>query len=298
MLWTLLTYFGGVESQSEDKSFIRWQIISKIFTAGVLAGQNPPSIISSLPNESHLIACGKEIGALVSLLAKGALDCLPGVDSLMVNLVRRSLALQTDKYQNCQGNNFDCELSARSKMSYKNTVNYLWKATNPYKIAGSGFPVFQYEPVSGSLSQGSSTTHEEICELLLPSSLIVRRCLELLVAWTERIPAKKIRMARLSRSVNLLLKDLTEQASQFEESILDGETRHDHNTAFEIIFSGSEVKATRKAADRRATFLREAAAYLRSSFDFLISRYSKSDSESDSFNRMGKSLELEVKLTL
>jgi hypothetical protein len=263
-LWKLLAYFGAPKSSEEGKHFVRWKLISKLLSGGVLAGQSDQSIDRLSPSESQLVSCEREIGYLVSLLSTGSLDSVPGTDSVIINLIRRAITLQVDDYMGNAGSRVACYPAINDKKSERKLIGNLWKATHPLRFMDStsvrteSCSVFEIWQSFDSIPDSSA-----IQSLVLPSSLILRRCISLLPAWIQCVPAKKVRQSRLAKSIISLVKSLVDQAAEVEKAVSEKFVSGASLDSFEVAFSSKPSVESDTDLGRKAVFLRESAAYLK-----------------------------------
>jgi hypothetical protein len=263
-MWSLLAYLScSTKPILEEKGVHRWQLISKIFTRSVLAG-SPTEPLP--PCESQLEICAGELKYLTSLLLSGALDCLPGRDSILVNLVRRSLLLQGDAFLYDEDSRMAAYPSIKDEKAEKKFMVKLWETIGD-------------ETITVGVAQGRSadfgralSSQKVACSVMgqpivLPSSWITRCCLALLSAWTQRVPVKKARLSRLANAVNSLTKSLIEECAELDSEPVSTASSHVAPDSFEAAFSSSPYSSSTPVRSglgprRKALFLREAAAYL------------------------------------
>jgi hypothetical protein len=262
-MWSLLAYLScSTKPILEEKGVHRWQLISKIFTRSVLAG----SLSEPLPPcESQLEICASELKNMTSLLLSGALDCLPGRDSILVNLVRRSLMLQGDAFLYDEDSRLAAYPSIKDEKAEKRCMVKLWERIGD-------------ETITVVVAQGRSTeigktlsSQKAACSfmgqpIVLPSSWITRCCLALVSAWTQRVPVKKVRQTRLANAVNSLTKSLIDECAQLDAEPVSTVSSDVGADSFEAAFSLGPYSSTPTKSGlgprRKALFLREAAAYL------------------------------------
>jgi hypothetical protein len=263
-MWSLLAYLSSsTKPVLEEKGVHRWQLISKIFTRSVLAG-SPTEPLP--PCESQLAICAGELKHLTSLLLSGALDCLPGRDSILVNLIRRSLLLQGDAFLYDEDSRMAAYPSIKDEKAEKRVMVKLWEMIGD-------------ETITVDIAQGRSaefgrtlSSQKVACSVMgqpivLPSSWITRCCLALLSAWTQRVPVKKARLSRLANAVNSLTKSLIEECAQLDAEPVSTASSHVDPDSFQAAFSSGPYSSSTPARSglgprRKALFLREAAAYL------------------------------------
>jgi hypothetical protein len=275
-MWSLLAYLScSTKPILEENGVHRWQLISKIFTRSVLAGSPTESLP---PCESQLEICAGELKHLTSLLLSGALDCLPGRDSILVNLVRRSLLLQGDAFLYDEDSRMAAYPSIKDEKAEKKFMVKLWE-----KIGDETITVGAAQGRSADFGRALSI-QKVACSfmgqpLVLPSSWITRCCLALLSAWTQRVPVKKARLSRLANAVHSLTKSLIEECAHLDAEPVSTASSHVGPDSFQAAFSSSGPDSFQAAFSsspyssstpvrsglgprRKALFLREAAAYL------------------------------------
>jgi hypothetical protein len=263
-IWSLLAYLScSTKPILDEKGVHRWQLISKLFTRSVLAG-SPTEPLP--PCESQLDICAGELKHLTSLLLSGALDCLPGRDSILVNLVRRSLLLQGDAFLYDEDSRMASYPSIKDEKAEKRFMVKLWE-----KIGDETITVGVAQGRSAEFGRALSSQKVAYSfmgqPLLLPSSWITRCCLALLSAWTQRVPVKKARLSRLANAVNSLTKSLIAECAQLDSEPVSTAGSHVAPDSFQAAFSSSPYSSSTPVRSglgsrRKALFLREAAAYL------------------------------------
>jgi hypothetical protein len=266
-LWGLLAYFSAPKSIPEERYFVRWQVISKLFSVGVLAGDPDEMNSAELPppSEPHLSACEKEIGFLTSLLFRGILDTLPSTDSVVTNLIRRALALQGDDYLGNEESRANCYPMLHDGKSEKKLVSRLWKATHPLFFMDADLVLSDSCSVFDVIFADKGVEEErlKLQHLLMPSSKVLRRCLALLPAWIRRVPGKKVRQSRLLKALNSLSASLIEEAIKAEEQISAASGLANESNSFETAFAAKSPIESGTGLERRSIFFREAAASLK-----------------------------------
>lgn len=264
-LWGLLAYLGQSKSLPADQSNARWQVLSKLFSCGVLAGEVREGTATERlpPSRPQLLACEKEIRFFTNLLSTGKLDSLPSSDSVLVNLIRRSLILQGDEYLLNPESSSNLYSMAGNPKSEKKFVTRLWKATHPLFFASSD--LVQADIVSDikfNDAKGGETL--TIKNILAPSSNVLKRCLELLSAWIRCLPDKKARQNRLLKALNVLRKTLVDEACQRSNS---GGSKQMNTSekpdSFEAAFAVTPNGSDKSQSEQMVGFSRESAAWLK-----------------------------------
>eukprot|EP00980_Cylindrotheca_fusiformis_P029617 scaffold23625_cov137-Cylindrotheca_fusiformis.AAC.2 len=263
-IWSLLAFLARSKSiVANGRSNSRWQLMSKLFSCGVLA-QDEVEIKSTEklpPSKAQLSACEKEIGFFATLLDRGSLDILPSSDSVLVRLIQRGLALQADEYTSIlqSSEQFHSAIAGRGAKKF---VGRLWVASHP---------LFFSEPstiqgrIDSSFSMCSIDNGEKdsfrVQDLLVPTSGVLKRSLELLSTWVRHLPNKKVRQNRFKGALNTLRKGLLNDVhgpSKQEKC-----TTTKQSTAFESAFGTGGQEDEASGSERARSFKREAAAWLR-----------------------------------
>ena len=283
-LWGILAYVGGANSSSAATTLPRWQLISRIFSCGVLAGEkfqiNSKEWLP--PSEAQLVACRKEIGYFTGLLAQGTLDALHTSDGVVTKLIRRSLELQSDVYFGNERARARYYPMLSNEKSTQKIISRLWKASHPLFFLpkdGEDNPIVEYQACDSfalpSDFESADQDHPRLKTLFAPTSDMLTGTLKLLCTWIPRIPAKKARQNRLGKSLQNLQKELLDLAKEAEaismESAREAVSEDSFAAAFSQCIPSRGIGG--KAAGRRAIFLREAAAYL-----FLVEILSRTNS--------------------
>ena len=263
-IWGLLAYLGQSKSIVAEQSNARWQILSKLFSLGVLAGEvtERTTTIPLPPSRSQLLACGKEISFMNALLSRGKLDGLPSSDSVLINLIRRSLTLQGDSYLSNPASTSELYPMATNHKSEKKFVARLWKASHPLFFASSHLE----EPamISDILFDDKEEQTLSAKYILAPSSNILKRCLELVSLWIKSLPDKKARCNRVIKALNGLQKALVDEATQYSTDGKSNGTEKDKPDSFEAAFSAiSSATESISKQSERMVFFREAAAWIK-----------------------------------
>ena len=208
-LWSIFAFLGESSSQIDAGSASCWQLLSKLFSSGVLFENDVSNDTAPMkylpPSVEHLHTCEQEIGFFSELLSKGVLGSVPSSDSMLVNLIRRSLALEGDSYQrNKYARKKSIPTITNGKES-KRLVARLWKAADPSYFLAPDRIRSKTLP-SGLLSLGNAAEGEvaTVKNALLPTSNMLRRCLELLHVWIKCLPQKKVRRNRFHKAVNTM----------------------------------------------------------------------------------------------
>jgi hypothetical protein len=245
-VWKLLAYFGVPRSiPAEPKSIMRWQLISKLFVTVFHTEQSNGFSSPLRPSDGQMLTCERSIGYLADLLFAGALDNLPATDTIVTNVIQRSLTIQSDSFLTETG----YESSSLNSELDKNILESIWKASHPIHFGHDkgNTPRRPCLVFNSSQFLARSDGNNGLEDMVLPSSPILGRCLSLLVLWVQRVPSKKARQCRLLTAISELVKSLLGQAERLE-SISRGDS-------FQAMFSTAP-------SNRAPVFLREAASLI------------------------------------
>lgn len=256
-LWRILAFVGAAPSIPADKSIFRLQLISKLFSNGVLAVETAGKEESLPPCEDQLLASQQEILYFSSLLRKGVLDSLPKTDSMLVKLVQHSLQLQVDSLKGNGHARVSSFPDSHDDVLAKKTASMFWRVTHPLYVNAS-VENCRHVPVSehpfGKLHDKNEKTYKA---LLYPSSKSLLSCLSLVISWVDRVSVKKIRQNRLTNSLtalqNELLKENIQPPQQKVEKV---------DVTFEDAFSLQSSVEIGIGSERANIFRKEAAAYI------------------------------------
>ena len=261
-LWGLLAFFGAPNSIPEKVSLSRWQIINRLFVGSVLAVESNESP-SLPPSESQLSACWNEMTYLRKLLSKGALMSMPSSDSMVVNLIKKAVMLQSDDYFGNELSRIECLPLIRDEKDDRKMIARLWKATSPLffmdpgSVRQSTISLFDisFDPRVG----GDSAMLQD---LFMPTSKILRECCALLPAWIQHIPEKKVRQKRLYSALNSLVESILGLASKSDAQCPTA-TNQESSNSFESVFAVQPPIKSGTGTQRRSIFLLEATALLK-----------------------------------
>jgi hypothetical protein len=250
----LLAYLSSTTKTTPNGRSINgccWQVISKLFSCGVLAVDSTEVELPPCP--AQLKACEAELRYFTALLNKGQLDPLPSSDSVLINLIRRSLVLQGDDFHwNPEGSLFQ---QSRHKSEIK-LISRLWKQSHPlYFTKDLTFSVTTCRGIS--FRDDSSTGLMSIKNGLLPLSNVSKRSLELLCAWISRLPDKKVRRNRFIKALASLRTTLLSNVVPTQNAT--------NNTvdSFEAAFGASSLQKDTDGSKYKAGLFQEAVAWIK-----------------------------------
>ena len=263
-MWSFLAYFScSTQPALEDKGVYRWQLISKLFTRGVLTASPSESLP---PCESQLEVCAVELNNLTSLLLSSSLDNLPGRDSILANLIQRSLFLEADALFHNEDSRLSAYPSSTDEKADRRLAAKLWNRI--CNDTNSPTPVRQETfDIGRALTKGGEYTSFMGKPIVLPSSRLTLSCIALVSAWTRQVPLKKARRSRLANALNSLTKSLLEECTRLDAEPIVGDSSLVEADSFEAAFSSTPFSSSTPVksglgAKRKALFLREAVAYL------------------------------------
>lgn len=256
-LWRILAFVGSAHSISTDKSIFRFQVLSKLFSSGVLAVGNADIEDKLPPSEDHLSACQQELRYFSSLLRKGALDSLPKTDSMLVKLIQHSLQLQVDSYEGNGHARASCFPDTRNDTLAKKTASMFWRITHPLHYNSNKGNCRCVSINEFSFDQSYDKNDKTYKMLLYPTSDSLLSCLSLVISWVNRVSLKKIRQNRLSNSLKTLQNDLLKESSKPSE-----QSGKKVGATFEDAFSVQPPIEVGIGSERATVFRFEAASYL------------------------------------
>lgn len=256
-LWRILAFVGAAPSASTEKSIFRLQIVSKLFSSGVLAVEADGKNEKSPPREDQLLACQKEILYFSSLLRRGALDSLPKTDSMIVKLIQHSLNLQRDSLEGNSHARASCFPNSSDDGLAKKSSNMFWRISHPLSVKAAEANYRCISITDFSFDQSHINSDKTYKMLLYPTSRILRSCITLLINWINRVSTKKIRRNRLTNSLKVLQNELVKEANNRV-----GKPVSKENLTFENAFSVKPPIEVGVGLERASIFKIEAASYL------------------------------------
>jgi len=248
---------AAADSTSTDKSFDRWQLVSRLFSSSALAEYSPKGGEGrSPPSQPQLATCIREIGYLKMLLSsKSFINGLPGSDSVVTNLLKRSFLLQTDSLQLDQSNNKRPSIPIlKEGVQGRRLVSTLWKSSRIDFFQPSKISVQTKEPDERTPEVTAVCAELNIASILSPSYDLLGNSVDLLVHWIRRVPRKKARQLRLKKSLQALTKSLQEEATDSDKK--HEQTLSERTADFAAAFAANSNVS---GHSRKACFLWEAA---------------------------------------
>ncbi len=256
-LWRILAFVGTAPSIATDKSIFRLQIVSKLFSSGILAVETVGKEEALPPSEDQLLACQQEIRYFSSLLRKGALDSLPKTDSMLVKLIQHSLNLQRDSFQGSSRARASCFPNSGDDALAKKASSMFWRITHPLSFNSSVENCRCVSIREFSFDQRHDKNDKTYKMLLYPTSNVLLSCTTLLINWINRVSTKKIRQNRLANSLKALQNELLKaDNNRIEKSVENGDV------TFENAFSVKPPIEVGTGSERAAIFKLEAASYI------------------------------------
>lgn len=222
-VWSILGYFGRMKSPSSDVGH-RWRLFISLFLsqAGVLGEKaiaSSDKTISPLPpcNE-HLTSCATEIKFLSLLLKSRNLDPLPPNDTIFEKLFMKSVGLQADSLQ-YDNNARESFLNNYHEKSEMRTIRNLWESSDLINLESLILTDRSYTPqdmIQRLFYELSDIRTGEEILYQGPSSIMIRSCVSLCLAW-ELGCTKKARKIRCNKVVSELVNRLVTEAKSFEQ---------------------------------------------------------------------------------
>lgn len=258
--WNVLLFFGSSKSLQDQSNQARWQLITKLFSSSVLAKSiDEPSNLP--PNPLQLAAFESDIDKFIRLLGKGTLDALPGMDKLVINLIKKGIVLQAEDYLGNEESRF-CSFPAFE--ADKHTTKFiasLWKSTESLLLFNSSSTDDAWQTVYDLNFQLSKPQKKspKVKSLLLPSSSLLGGCMSLLVAWAHRVPKKKVRQMRFLKQLKSLRESLIAQEMGPKDQTFNGPSADPFGDAF----ADSRLIQIGDSKQRTSLLFGESSAYLR-----------------------------------
>ena len=246
---------GTAPSIPTDKSVFRLQIISKLFSSGVLTTEKVSEEDRLPPSRDHLFACQQEIKYFSSLLRQGALDSLPKTDSMLVKLIQRSLQLQIDSFEGDHEARASCFPNSQDDVVARKTSPIFWEMSHPL-FSNSNEVNYRYTKLTDFPFDRTCDNHKTYKMLLYPTSNVLLSCMSLVINWVNRVSSKKIRHNRLINSMKALQDELREKSKSTERHIKKVEV------TFEDAFAMKTPLEVGIGSERASIFKLEAASYL------------------------------------
>lgn len=216
---------------------------------------------SKLPcSPEHLCACHEEISCFASLISSGIMNCLPKTDSMLINLIRRSIILQSETYAGDESARLEWFRSLAKVKGEKKQSEIFWRFTDVTYL--SSVRVHPRRCLIFDMTEAAAIEDGECGyrNILRPSSKLVYSCLALLAEWAKNVPQKKARRARLIKAVEALCDALTSCA---QHKSRDSQPPSCDNLSFETAFGEKLPVENGCGASRAASFLKETSALLR-----------------------------------
>lgn len=256
-LWRILAFVGVAPSISTDKSVFRLQIVSKLFSSGVLAVATVGKEEKLPPSKDQLLACQQEIRYFSSLIGKGALDSLPKTDSMLVKLMQHTLQLQLESFEGNDYARASCFPSSSDDVVAKKTSPMFWRTTHPLYFNSKKVNC-RYVSITDFPFNHLYGKNEKTYKMLLyPTSDLLLSCLSLLTNWVNQVSNKKIRQNRLANSLKALQNDLLKKVSKYSEQPVKKA-----DVSFEDAFSVKPSIEVGIGSERATIFKLEAASYI------------------------------------
>jgi hypothetical protein len=256
-LWRILAFVGAAPTLSTDKSVFRLQIVSKLFSSGVLAVATVDKEEKLPPSKDQLLACQQEIRYFSSLIRKGALDSLPKTDSMLVKLMQHTLQLQLESFEGNDSARASCFPSSSDDVVAKKMSPMFWRTTHPLYFKSKKVNCRCVSITDFPFNHFYDKNDKAYKMLLYPTSDLLLSCLSLLTNWVNQISNKKIRQNRLANSLKALQNDLLKKVSKSSEQSVKKV-----DVSFEDAFSVKPSIEVGIGSERATIFKLEAASYI------------------------------------
>lgn len=257
--WKVFLFLGAAKSRKDDNQR-RWQLASKLFSSHVLAKPVEPS--EALPPNPLQLSCFEsDTRHLTQLLRNGALDNLPHSDKLVINLIKRGIRLQAEDYLGNEESWFRAFPSLGvSEKATTRFVARLWKHTHSLMLIDTSAVQCQQQGVHDiNLDMSRSLDKAlKVDGLLLPTSNVFASCLSLLVAWSQRLPEKRVRQQRFLKQ----LRSLRESLHGMENEVASQQVTKAASDAFADAFQDECPLEVGDSATRLTTFFSEVSSCL------------------------------------
>jgi hypothetical protein len=270
-IWILFAFCADAPTVECDVSNSdRWRLIASLFfsDAGVLSKDAMEPVGNDAvtpPSKEHIKSCLLEIGYLRTLITTTTLNPLPSSDGILIKLVQKCLHLQAQEYMySFESVNPDTmrglDAMDRARLSHMWSMTHLLLNHDARAAmdANSFATIVERDDfgerindmrVSGLMTGALSTS------ALSGVSVLV----SLIWAWVRQVPKKKARLFRLVESLNKLVSDCIDKASELEQATVHGAGGVDANSTFEEAFAPTVSNNGSRCA---AAAYREAAARL------------------------------------
>ncbi len=163
------------------------------------------------PSETQLTCCAEELSKLSSLLQSGAMDPLPNDDGVLIKILRKALALNSQR----RYEKITSQLSMLSKTLIQKDSKLIFKAWRESDLSLVTNDAFRAAESLTALLHidllEMNHSHDSSFFSLGPSSEVLKSVINLFDEWNQRMPRKKARRSRfgdvLLSFVNTTLKD-------------------------------------------------------------------------------------------
>lgn len=246
----------------------RWRLIASLFfsDAGVLSkGAMEPvgSDAVTPPSKEHMKSCLLEIGYLSTLVTTTTLNPLPSSDSILTKLVQKCLHLQALEHMySFESVNTDpmrgLDTMDRAQLSRLWSINHLLLNHD----ARGAMDANSFATVAERDYFGEHMNDMRVAGFMtgaLSTSALSGALVTLIWAWVRQVPKKKARLFRLVESLNKLVSDCIDKASELEQGNVDGAEGVNANSTFGEAFAPTLLT---NGSSYAATAYREAAARL------------------------------------
>jgi hypothetical protein len=270
-IWFLFAFCAEAPAIDCDvSSDDRWRLIASLFfsDAGILSKHALDMVgndaVNLPPSEEHIKQCQSEIGRLRILITTTTLNPLPSADGILNKLVQGCLHLQAQEYIH------STETVNRSMMwgldeMDRARLSRMWRITHLLlkRETRAALDADKFMPIVERDDFGANINDICVSGLMtgtLSMSALSGDCASLCWAWVRQAPKKKARLCRLMNSMNKLISDCINKASELEKAnVRDTGEVLNTNSTFEEAFAPT---LSNNGARFAATAYREAAARL------------------------------------
>jgi hypothetical protein len=259
-VWSLIAFFASTTSpQMECNEITRWTFVAQLLTRSVLLTSSTPDALP--PCSDQLRSACTQIRNLAHLILSGSMGTLPRQDTVVIDVVKRSIALQAeDILRNVQSRE-------AAYPSVEDARNEMKQALLVWRDIGKSEPREEDQTSIPEIAKQVLTSHTTGIwmgqPLLNPSSELTQCCLGLVLAWTDQIPVDKpTRWRRYDMAISALVKSLLDEcqpAASFDQAALSQE-----KDLFQQAFSDDVVPPKPGLPEsRKRLFIQESAVYLK-----------------------------------
>ncbi|GAX20055.1 hypothetical protein FisN_1Lh464 [Fistulifera solaris] len=259
-LWRVFVYLVTARPTvlPEKGSRGRWKFIHDIFSNGVLRD----SKTSGVPSERHLQAVEMDVNTFSSIISSGALRPLPRKDSIVLDIIRKTLLLHADAlWHNEALREAQIPIKKDAKNALKRELSSLESWSGLPSASFSTSLAIEYTDFLEHLLAATRHTESSTCSAG-PSSVLLRTSLKLQISWMESAQCESnARLHDCDREFRkLAIYFQKESKKPLSENCDDQKSRDTFQDAF-----SEDSNLTCKGGlpqSRKSLFLQECAVYL------------------------------------